>query len=458
MKTTLFNRTRTFSAALLLLCAASCNQGSNQADNTRRRAVDPALQNDVPFRDFTVNADNGDTITLTEGTQIFIPAGIFVNTKGEPVKGDVQLHYRAFYSPGEIIASGITMFYDSANAEHVFTTAGMFEINGTQNGNPIRIAEGKSIDMDFASSRDDQTYSFYQLDTAKAEWKYITTNGKALPNAIREKLLAELSKTFSKPAEPKLYDPKKPVINIDVDIKDHPELAGYEGLLWQYAGSGTDPEKNKWIYETDWTSAQLTVADSNTCMYNLGLSGGSSGKKFSTNVFPSLKGDDYKQAMTEFREKMETFEASEKTRQQKRKNIALTAQFQRRTRIANFGFHNWDWFDLWGTPEEISAEFHFADPEFEKQRENVAVYFVAVDGRATSAYNGTGVPKLRFVRDKNTCLVAILRGTNKATVLDNAGFLSSVIKSKTNRSVLTLQPSSQTVSNSAELDALIKNL
>lgn len=450
MKTTLLTRTRTFSAALILLSLASCNQGSNLADNTRRRAVDPVLENDVPFRDFTVSADKADTITLAEGTKIFIPAGIFVDTKGAPVKGDVQLHYRAFYSPGEIIASGISMFYDSAGTEHVFTSAGMFEIKGTQKGSPIAIAQGKSIDMDFASTRDDATYSFYQMDTAKAEWKYLTTR-KAEPNAMREQLVAELAKSFPKPAEPKLYDPSKPVINIDVDVKDHPELAGYEGLLWQYAGSGTDPEKNKWIYETDWTAAQLTMKDSNTCMYGMNLSAPS--KSFTTNVFPALKGNDYSQAMSEFREKMETFTATEAVRQEKRTNIALTTQFQRRTQIGSFGYHNWDMFEDF--PEVTMAEFHFEDPEFEKQRENVVIYFIAVDGQVVSAYNGSGTPTLMFTSNRKSTIVAILRGTNKVAKLNNDGFLSSLPKEQSTRATFTLHTTKEKVTNSKELDALI---
>lgn len=454
MKTTLFTRPGTFTAALLLLCLASCNQGSNLSDNTRRRAIDPVLENNVPFRDFTISTDKNDTIELAEGTTLFLPAGIFVDAKGEPVKGDVQIHYRAFYSPGEIIASGISMFYDSANVEHVFTSAGMFEINGTQNGNPVSIAPGKAIDMDFASSRDDATYSFYQMDTTKAEWKYITTNGKAEPNALREKLMSEVAKLSPKPAEPKLYDATKPVINIDVDVQDHPELAGYEGLLWQYAGSGNDPEKNKWIYETKWTSAQLTMADSNTCMYNIDLSGPS--KSFTTNVFPALKGDNYKQAMSEFREKMETFTATETVRQEKRKNIALTTQFQRRTRIGMFGFHNWDMFSDF--PEQVFAEFHFADPEFEKQRENVAVYFIAMDGRVISAYNGAGTPTLLFSPNRKSSVVALLRGTNKVAIMKNDNFLSSLHKDPSNRSAFMLQASKEKVTNSKELDALITKL
>jgi hypothetical protein len=456
MKTTLFfNRTRTFSAALLLLCFAACNQGSNLADNTRRRAVDPSLQNDVPFRDFTISADKSDTITLAEGTQLYIPSGIFVAANGQPVKGEVQLHYRAFYTPGEIIASGISMFYDSANTEHVFTSAGMFELTGTQNGNPIAIAPGKSIDMDFASSRDDATYSFYQMDTAKAEWKYITTDGKAQPNAMREELMAEIAKTFgTKPAEPKLYDPKKPVINIDVDTKDHPELAGYEGILWQYAGSGTDPEKNKWIYETDWMSAQLTVADSNTCMYGINLS--APGKSFKTNVFPSLKGDDYQAAMTEFKSKVKVFEAAEAVRQEKRTNVALTAQFQRRTRITNFGICNWDRFEV--IPEFVNVEFHFEDPEFERQRENVAIYFVALNGRVVAGYNGAGTPNLQFASSQKSGIVAVLRGTDKIAKMTNNEFLANISPDKAERSVFKMRTAKEKVTNSKELDAVIAGL
>ncbi len=456
MKTTLFIRTGTFSAVLLLFCLASCNPGANLADNTRRRAVDPVLENDVPFRNFTVNTDKADTIELAEGTKIFIPAGTFVDLKGEPVKGNVQLHYRAFYSPGEIIASGISMFYDSAATEHVFTSAGMFEINGTQNGSPIAIAKDKSIDMDFASSYDDATYSFYQLDTAKAEWNYITTNGKAEPNTVRERLATELSGSFSKPAEPKLYDPTKPVINIDVDVQNHPELSGYEGLLWQYAGSGTDPEKNKWIYETEWNSAQLTMKDSSACMYDLALSAPS--KSFSTNVFPSLKGKDYNQAMAEFREKMEGFTANESVRQQKRKELATTPPYQRRTTLTRFGSCNWDQWLIYGVPEQTIAEFHFDDPDFENQRQNVAIYFVALDGRLVSAYNGTSNPLLTFVPTRNTCIIGVLRGTNKVTMLGSNDFLNGLAKNKADRSVFRLHTSSQTISNSSDLDALIEKL
>jgi hypothetical protein len=55
MKKAFSKRTGIFSAALLVLCLAGCNQGDKTADFTRRKAVDKVLTNDVPFRDFNVN-------------------------------------------------------------------------------------------------------------------------------------------------------------------------------------------------------------------------------------------------------------------------------------------------------------------------------------------------------------------------------------------------------------------
>src|SRR4051812_12730693 len=98
MKKAFFIRTGSLSAALLVLGLAACNPGTKTADFTRRKAVDRVLTDDVPFRDFNVNTAKSDTLNLAEGTQIVIPPGIFVDKDGKKVNGDVQIHYRAFYT------------------------------------------------------------------------------------------------------------------------------------------------------------------------------------------------------------------------------------------------------------------------------------------------------------------------------------------------------------------------
>ncbi|HLG02779.1 MAG TPA: hypothetical protein VI731_04230 [Bacteroidia bacterium] len=418
MKTNPLSRLFVLAALVLFFLFTAC-QGTKTADTTRR-PVDPLLANDVPFQEFTVSADHGDTIRLSGGTNIYIPAGIFVDAVGAPVKGDVRLHYRAFYTPGEVIASGITMFYDTAGAEHVFTSAGMFEMNGTQDEKPVSIAPGKSISMDFASSYNDMPFNFYNLDTSNGMWNYITTT-TASANLLKQELLSAFESAPVRPAEPQQYNSKFPVIDLDINVADHPELAGYAGLLWQYGGTGNDPEKNAHVYKTEWTSAKLEMIDTSVCVYDLTLSAGA--ERFTTTVKPVLKGNDYENAMVSFRKKMEEFGEAEKIRQEKRQEAANTQEFVRPLSVSSFGFYNCD--ALFGLGEVLftRCEFHFDDPEFEANREKVAVYFSVANGRMVSGYNGASVPRMGYVRDFKTCMVAILPGTNKACVLPANEFL-----------------------------------
>jgi hypothetical protein len=439
-------------AILSALAIFSCQ--SPQAIDTTRKAVDPPLANTVPFRDFEVNADAGDTIELNEGTRIYIPGGIFQDENGKRVTGNVQLHYRAFYTPGQIAASGITMLYDTANATHDFTSAGMFEINGTQNGKKITIVPGEKIEMDFASSYNDIPFNFYALDTANAKWEFISST-KADTSKQLLALLRELAQPNPEPTEPRAYDPSQPVINLDLDSEDHPELAGYENVIWQYAGTGANPEKNKWIYDREWTSAKLLMKDTATCTYGLTLNSKDNTRSFTTDVFPSLRGENYKEALGDFRKNMLSFEATERVRQEKRKTAEETMTWGRRLSIFRFGTHNCDAFQRLGKVASRILEFHFDNPAFEKAREAVYVIVVAAGGRIISRYNGGADGVVNFVEGQNTRVVAVLSGTSQACVLSSSEFNEAV---KNKRGILQMRSIDDKVSDDKELDAVISKL
>lgn len=455
MKRFAFPFSRALFLAVPLLLFFSCKQEQGSGANTRH-AVNPVLTADVPFRDFEIDVAAGDTIELEEGTRLYVPSNIFVDASGNPVTGKVQLHYRAFYTPGEIIASGITMLYDTAGEESPFSSAGMFELYGTQNDKAISIAPGKTIEMDFASTHNDADFSFYELDTVSAKWNFVTKGAPADTSLLYKKLQDLIAAFPRKPMEPKEYNPSKPVINLDMDLSDHPELSGYSDIIWQYAGNENDPDKNAWIYSTAWTSAKLQLVDSNTCTYNMNLSG--SGKKFSSNVVPVLKGKNYAQAMTQFKEKMNAFNASEKERQEKRKTLAQTPLFMRRSSIRSFGICNWDIFQIFGNPELLFSVFHFDDPEMEKNRDNVTVFVVTADGRIISYYNGAAEPKITYIPEKNNCIIAVLNGTAKGAILSNNEF-NEMAKAENGKAArFQLHSTSHPVANSKDLDDLISKL
>lgn len=454
MKRLAFPFSRALFLAVPLLLFFSCKQEQGSGANTRH-AVNPVLTADVPFRDFEIDVAAGDTIELAEGTNIYVPANIFVDASGRPVTGKVQLHYRAFYTAGEIIASGITMLYDTAGEESPFSSAGMFELYGTQNDKAISIAPGKTIEMDFASTRNDADFSFYTLDTTSAQWNFVT-KGKADTSRLYKKLRDLVAAFPRKPMEPKEYNPSKPVINLDMDLSDHPELSGYSDIIWQYAGNENDPDKNAWIYSTAWTSAKLQLVDSTTCTYNMNLS--NTQKKFSSSVVPVLKGKNYAQAMTQFKEKMKAFDAAENMRQEKRKELAQTPQYIRRTSVRSFGICNWDFFRIFGIPEILFSVFHFDDPEMEKKRDDVTVFVVTADGRIISSYNGAADPKITYIPDKNNCIIAVLNGTSKGAILSNNEF-NEMAKAQNGKAArFQLHTTTHPVANSKDLDDLISKL
>lgn len=441
------------------LVSTSCKQDRPMSDNTRH-AVEPMLANNVPFRDFDVEASNGDTITLPEGTTIYVPAGIFIDANGAPVKGTVKLHYRAFYTPGEIIASGITMLYDTAGTKEDFSSAGMFEIYGTQDNKPVSIAPGKSISMDFASTHDDADFSFYQLDTTAVNWKFLSA-AKAEPNALKQQLEQTLASLMAaRPVAPHEYDPQKPVIDIDVDPSDHPELSGYNGIVWQYAGSGTNPEKNPWVYATEWTSAKLLMKDTATCLYNMTLKNES--KSFSTNVYPALKGENYQEALADFREKTLAFEATERDRQEKRAQAAQTADFMRKLSVAQFGIFNCDAiYRIFGKVKRIFGKFHFQNSAFDEHRDQVAIYVVTADKRVVSTYNAEGfnafgTEGINISEGQNTCVIAVLHG--EAEII-SCGEFSAMINTKDGaESDFKMHSTSHKIENSGDMDDLISKL
>lgn len=131
---------------------------------------------------YTVNAMTGSQVEYGSGTRISIPAMAFEDANGTPVQGQIDITYREFRDPIDIVLSGIPMKYDSAGTGGDFKSAGMFEMNASQNGAEVYLREGKKVDMKFAVTDTAASYDFYRLDEQKG-WVYLSDPGKAETDA-----------------------------------------------------------------------------------------------------------------------------------------------------------------------------------------------------------------------------------------------------------------------------------
>ena len=126
---------------------------------------------------FSYNGLTGSTIEYGSGTTISIPANAFEDANGAVVTGSVDISYREFRDPVDIVLSGIPMTYDTSGVTENFESAGMFEINASQNGSEVYLRDGMNIDMNFSVVDTASTFNFYRLDE-KNGWEYLESTGE----------------------------------------------------------------------------------------------------------------------------------------------------------------------------------------------------------------------------------------------------------------------------------------
>jgi hypothetical protein len=129
---------------------------------------------DVPGNNYTIHPGIDNVLLYPSGTRIMIPANCFRDKSGKPVSGSVNISYREFRDPVEILVSGIPMKYDSAGEVNHFESAGMFEIIASQGKQELQLVPGKKIEMNFVSTSRDSTYNFYAFNDSTGNWDYKT--------------------------------------------------------------------------------------------------------------------------------------------------------------------------------------------------------------------------------------------------------------------------------------------
>lgn len=150
--------------------------------------VDPPIKGiDVERTTYTINPQIENIITYPSGTKILIPANAFLDKTGNPITSSVTLSYREFRDPVDFLVSGIPMKYDTAGEVTNFESAGMFELLASSNSEPLTVAPGKKIDMNFATTSSDSTYNFYTFNDSTGNWEYLNK-----PKTVTKKTAIEL--------------------------------------------------------------------------------------------------------------------------------------------------------------------------------------------------------------------------------------------------------------------------
>ncbi len=151
--------------------------------------VNPPIKGiDVERTNYTINPQIENIVTYPSGTKILIPVNAFVDKEGNSINSSVTISYREFRDPVDFLVSGIPMKYDTAGEVTNFESAGMFELTASCKDQPLNVAKGKTIDMNFATTSKDSSYNFYAFNDATGNWEYLNK-----PQPVTSKTIIKLS-------------------------------------------------------------------------------------------------------------------------------------------------------------------------------------------------------------------------------------------------------------------------
>ena len=338
-----------------------CDQNRNERANEKALTmgnekptpfIDPPLSGlNVLFTTYKVNVEQGAALDITTGSKISIPVNAFVDQNGKPVSGEVELRYREFHDAVDFFVSGIPMAFDSAEEKYQFESAGMMEMLAFQNGKPVKLAAGKSINVELASKFKGDEYNLFKLDTVKNNWSCLGKDKVVIQSASfdnrgsgaankktsnqkkseletidtkktqvqkeKELKIAALPKPAVEPKKPEQVKKDKFTFNLDVDAKEFPELALYKGILFEVG-----PENknfNRSMYDITWDEAIIKEGPKKGENYSLALKKAS--KKYDLVVYPVFEGKNYEASLKIYQDKFTKYTAAFEKRKSEEKQI-----------------------------------------------------------------------------------------------------------------------------------------
>lgn len=357
------------------------------------------------------------TFSLANGTSIEIPEQAFVDQSGNLVTGEVEIKYEEFHNAADIIASGIPMNYDTADIKGNFQTAGMFKINGFHNGQPVAVAEGKSININMASYVDDGGYNFYELKDNNKKWTFLGV-GKNKENLSKKNKLDAIAPVPEKPIKVQAYGPDLFVFDLDVNLSVYPELKEFKGVMWQLATAEENSKQMELPEKGKWSNIELQLQDREESVFLMNLYDGDN--KAQVKVKPVLAGKNLEKAKARYEKMLSEYDKALAKRKMEEERLKGEATLFRSFAINNFGIFNYDRLYHMSGAVTVEADFKIEGKEYEDLNDFV-VFLVTGEDRVVVKYPKFSWTTFTFLPKDNNKIVAVL-AENKIAVLKSSKF------------------------------------
>jgi hypothetical protein len=320
---------------------------------------EPSSKLKIPYSTYKVDSKKGGNIAHSSSSKIKIPQNSFVDKHGKEIVGEVTIHYKEFHDLGDVVVSGIPMAYDSAGTKYNLESAGMFDIRGYQNGEPVFIKKDKNIEVQLASQNADDRFNQYYLDTVNRNWQYLkrdnipSVSSKTIASHVEHanalggqpsntpklntlkqqietiipKKIDSVQKVYTAQIE-KLPVPKEPVkpvkqtqgrptFKLEGSYNDFPELSAFDNVIFEVGSENKNYSKE--LHDITWSDVKVTQGPVKGKNYVLNLSYRNRNEKLV--VYPVLSVEEFSKAEKQFEKRFETYQGLVEKREAKEKQL-----------------------------------------------------------------------------------------------------------------------------------------
>lgn len=156
----------------VILSLYACNYGTADVIQQLGKVEAPIPELAKAYTSFKINSSEKNELELPSGTKIIVEANSLVDAEGKLITGEAIIQYREYHDAVDVLLSGIPMNYEVQGRKRTMQTAGMFDINGVQGGQPIFVKDGVGVQVDFASFEEGADYNLFNLNEEKG-WQFV---------------------------------------------------------------------------------------------------------------------------------------------------------------------------------------------------------------------------------------------------------------------------------------------
>ena len=251
--------------AASVLVVFMIQNGNNNLSPTTPAPI--ALVSPVPdlaptFERATImDVEKAETLQYPSGSTVKVPASAFVDKKGLPIKGKVDIDYRELNNAVDLYLAGVPQ---ELGKHKNIQSAGMIEIKGSQAGEPVYLHQDKTLEITFRgeatneiAAADLNIYTFQGND-----WEYQAVDGVKIVEEItystsateQDKQRQQIQETWAvkkpvAPRKPQTVPNNMQPFDFDLDKEQFPDLA-YLGdeieFLVKKSAVADDPFAKEW--------------------------------------------------------------------------------------------------------------------------------------------------------------------------------------------------------------------